>query len=90
MEKSTRPVGPEMIYKNGSDLHGVAVLYKGAKDTNVYFDKEGKHQVPDVEMLRLYAHGAMVLVDGVYYKPISYGNKTLTLADTNKTALKAL
>ncbi len=90
MEKSTRPVGPEMIHEMGAEAHGVAVLYKGAKDTNVYFDKECTTQVPDADMLRLYAHGAMVLIDGVHYKPVSYGNKTLTLADASKTTLKAL
>lgn len=89
MEKSTRPVSPEMIHEMGLEVHGVAILYKGAKDTNVYLDKECKTQVPDADMLRLYAHGAMVLMDGVYYKPVSYGNKTLTLADASKTTLKA-
>lgn len=89
MEKSTRPVVPEMIYELGDEKHGVAILYKGAKDTNVYLDKECTTQVHDTDMLRLYAHGAVVLIGGVYYKPVSYGNKTLTLSDEGKTALKA-
>lgn len=89
MEKSTRPVSPEMIHEMGPEVHGVAILYKGSEDTNVYFDKKCTTQVPDKDMLRLYAHGAMVLMDGVYYKPVSYGNKTLTLADASETTLSA-
>lgn len=90
MEKSTRQVVPEKIYEMGDEKHGVAVLYKGSSDNYVYLDKECTTKVNDTDMLRMYAHGAVVLMSGVYHKPISYGNKTLTLADASKTTLKTV
>lgn len=73
MTKSERPITVDRIYADSDDRFGVPVVYSDGYQKPYYFDKEKNNQVPDENLLHLFAQGVLVLVNGsVYARPTCY------------------
>lgn len=87
----------ERIYQDAKDKNVAAVcIYGKTSDTAAYVDSDCTTKFTTSELKEAFLKGAVVIISGVYYAPVNYGEKssagyvTYVKADTSTATTAVL
>lgn len=75
----------EKIFEQAKDLHVVATLVYNNGDEFAYTDAECTKKFKVSELKEVFVKGAMIVIDGAFYAPVSYSEAGIGYIDAEGT-----